>query len=81
MQMSKQNKTKAIFFQIRMATEAPTLQLLNFVLFLLQRRDDHVPILLLKPIKEIRNIFNEKIEAAKAALRENEALNQPPPEL
>jgi len=39
---------------------------------LFQRRDDHVPVFLLKPIKEIRVIFNEKIEVARAAQRANE---------
>jgi len=43
---------------------------------LFQRRDDHVPIILLKPIKEIREIFNKKIEEAKAKLKENEAMNE-----
>ncbi|XP_044750925.1 actin-binding Rho-activating protein-like isoform X1 [Coccinella septempunctata] len=41
---------------------------------LFQRRDDHIPIILLKPINEIREIFKEKIDAAKQALRENEEL-------
>ncbi|XP_044738841.1 actin-binding Rho-activating protein isoform X2 [Chrysoperla carnea] len=33
---------------------------------LFQRRDDNVPIVLLKPIKEIREMFNKKIEEARA---------------
>ncbi|KAK9869743.1 hypothetical protein WA026_003479 [Henosepilachna vigintioctopunctata] len=39
---------------------------------LFQRRDDHVPIILLKPIDEIRKIFHEKTEAARQGLKENE---------
>jgi len=39
---------------------------------LFQRRDDHVPVILQKPIQEIRVIFNEKIEAARAQIRANE---------
>ena len=39
---------------------------------LFQRQDDHVPIILLKPIGEIRKIFREKIEEAEAALRANQ---------
>ncbi|KAL3282369.1 hypothetical protein HHI36_005555 [Cryptolaemus montrouzieri] len=41
---------------------------------LFQRRDDHVPIILLKSIEEIRTIFQEKIETAKKGLRANEEL-------
>ncbi|XP_019865080.1 actin-binding Rho-activating protein [Aethina tumida] len=41
---------------------------------LFQRRDDHVPIILVKPISEIRKILNEKIEVAKAGLKENEEM-------
>lgn len=36
-----------------------------------------MPIFLLKPIDEIRRIFNEKIAAAAAALKANEELNRP----
>ncbi|XP_017768741.1 PREDICTED: actin-binding Rho-activating protein-like [Nicrophorus vespilloides] len=43
---------------------------------LFQRRDDHVPIILLKPIAEVRAIFREKIDAAKAALKENEECSE-----
>lgn len=39
---------------------------------LFQRRDDHVPIILVKTIAEIRQIFKEKIEAAKQVIKENE---------
>lgn len=43
---------------------------------LFQRRDDHVPIIMLKPIAEIRKIFKDKIDAAQAALKANEENSQ-----
>ncbi|KRT81495.1 hypothetical protein AMK59_5763, partial [Oryctes borbonicus] len=39
---------------------------------LFQRRDDHVPIVLLKPIGEIREEFQKKIDSALLAVKENE---------
>ncbi|KAJ8917553.1 hypothetical protein NQ315_005602 [Exocentrus adspersus] len=42
---------------------------------LFQRRDDHVPIILLKPIKEIRKFLTERIETAAASLRQNQEQN------
>ncbi|KAK9721453.1 Costars [Popillia japonica] len=39
---------------------------------LFQRRDDHVPIILLKPIEEIREDFQKKIDSALKAIKENE---------
>ncbi|XP_022903569.1 actin-binding Rho-activating protein-like [Onthophagus taurus] len=39
---------------------------------LFQRRDDHVPIILLKPIQEIRGDFHQKIDTAMLAVKENE---------
>ncbi|CAG9855947.1 unnamed protein product [Phyllotreta striolata] len=38
---------------------------------LFQRQDDHVPIILVKPIKEIRAILKEKIDNAMKALKES----------
>lgn len=42
---------------------------------LFQRRDDHVPIILLKPMSEIKRIFEEKINIAREGLKANEAEN------
>ncbi|KAI4465157.1 striated muscle activator of rho-dependent signaling-related [Holotrichia oblita] len=39
---------------------------------LFQRRDDHVPIILLKPIEHIREEFQKKIDSALTAIKENE---------
>nr|CAH7724237.1 unnamed protein product [Callosobruchus chinensis] len=42
---------------------------------LFQRRDDHVPIILLKSIKEIRQTLNDRIDEATKAIKESEAEN------
>ncbi|CAH1105440.1 unnamed protein product [Psylliodes chrysocephalus] len=38
---------------------------------LFQRQDDHVPIILMKPIREIRSFLKERIESATKALKES----------
>lgn len=43
---------------------------------LFQRRDDHIPIILLKSIEEIREVLGEKISTAKASLKANEEAMQ-----
>lgn len=43
---------------------------------LFQRRDDHVPIILLKPIKEIRKTLYTKINEATEQIKANEELQQ-----
>ncbi|VEN50084.1 unnamed protein product [Callosobruchus maculatus] len=42
---------------------------------LFQRRDDHVPIIMLKPISEIRQILNDRIDEATKAIQESGAEN------
>lgn len=44
----------------------------KFYYLIFQRRDDHVPIILLKPIEEIREDFQKKIDSALKAIKENE---------
>ncbi|XP_023019060.2 actin-binding Rho-activating protein isoform X1 [Leptinotarsa decemlineata] len=42
---------------------------------LFQRKDDHIPIILLKPIEEIRKILQEKIDEATKALVERDEIH------
>ncbi|KAG5894049.1 hypothetical protein JTB14_037893 [Gonioctena quinquepunctata] len=42
---------------------------------LFQRRDDHVPIFLMKPIAEVRKILKDKIDAATKSLMERDELH------
>ncbi|KAJ8952479.1 hypothetical protein NQ318_003274 [Aromia moschata] len=44
---------------------------------LFQRQDDHVPIILLKTIEEVRKILMEKIDVAAQTLKERDQLYQP----
>jgi hypothetical protein len=43
---------------------------------LFQRRDDHVPVILLKPIEEIREMLRDKIEDAAESQKSSEEDNQ-----
>ncbi|KAJ8963568.1 hypothetical protein NQ314_005542 [Rhamnusium bicolor] len=43
---------------------------------LFQRRDDHIPIILIQPIKQIRAALMEKIETARQSIMQNEESNQ-----